>query len=116
MICPKYNAFRFWTNLFLATHSETNCSSLLSVAVISVAVVADVYSFESSAYIDALALLKASGMSLVKIEYIKGTRQLPWGIPDSTWIMLARLQLTNTLSVLLDRQLFINNIAGSVKK
>ena len=58
----------FRTNLLLATHSETNCSSLLSVAVISVAVVADVYYVESSAYIDTLALLKASGMSLVKIE------------------------------------------------
>ena len=50
----------FKTNLFLATHSETNCSSLLSVAVISVAVVANV------------ALLKACGMSLVKIEKRKG--------------------------------------------
>ena len=33
----------FRTNLFLAAHSETNCISL-SVAVISLAVVADVYS------------------------------------------------------------------------
>ena len=47
----------FRANVFLATHSETNCSSLLSVAVISVAVVADVYSVESSVYIDTLALL-----------------------------------------------------------
>jgi hypothetical protein len=38
------------TNLFLITHSETDCSSLLSVAVISLAVVADVYCVESSAY------------------------------------------------------------------
>ena len=45
------------TNLFLATHSETNCISLLSVAVISVAVVADVFSVESSPYIDTLDLL-----------------------------------------------------------
>ena len=58
----------FRTNAFLATNSETNCSSLLSVAVISVAVVADVYSAESSAYIDTPALLKAIGMSLAKIE------------------------------------------------
>ena len=43
-------------NLFLATHSETNCSSLLTVAVLPVAVVADVYN-ESSAYIETLALL-----------------------------------------------------------
>ena len=71
MIFPKCNAFSFeifWTNLFLATHSETNCSCLLSVAVISVTVVAEVYSVESSVYIDTLALLKASGLSLVKIE------------------------------------------------
>jgi hypothetical protein len=81
------------TNLFLATHSETNCCSLLSVAVISVAVVADEYSLESSVY----ALLKASGMSFVKIEKSKGPRQLPWGIPDSTWIMLERLPLKNTV-------------------
>jgi hypothetical protein len=56
--------------LFLAAHSETNCSSLWSVAVmwsvavISVIVVA-VYSLESFAYIDTWALLKVSGMSLV---------------------------------------------------
>ena len=38
----------FRTNIFLATHFETNCSFLLSIAVISVAVVAaDVYSVES---------------------------------------------------------------------
>jgi hypothetical protein len=42
----------FRINVFLATHSETNCSALLSVAVISLAVVADVYSVDSSAYID----------------------------------------------------------------
>ena len=56
----------FRANLFLATYSETNCTSLLSVAVISVAVVADVYSVESSAYIHTLALLKVSGMRLKK--------------------------------------------------
>ena len=38
-------------------HSETNCNSLFSVAVISVAVAADMYSVESSAYIDTMALL-----------------------------------------------------------
>ena len=62
----------FRTNVFLATHSETSCSSLLSVSVISLAVVADVYSVESSAYIDTLALFKASGMSLVQIEKVRG--------------------------------------------
>jgi hypothetical protein len=80
----------FRENLFLATISETNCSSLLSDAVISVAVVADVYSVESSAYIDTLVLLKASGMLLVKIERSKGPRQLPWGIPDFTLLLLER--------------------------
>ena len=84
----------FRTNLFLAIHSETNCSSLLSDAIISVTIVADVYSVESSAY---MALLKASGMSLVKIEKSKGPRELPWGFPDSTWIMLERLPLKNTI-------------------
>ena len=59
-------------NLFLATYSETNCSSLLSVAVISATVVADVYSVESSAYIDILALLKVRGMSLVKMKKARG--------------------------------------------
>ena len=85
------------TNLFLATHSETNCSSLLS-AVISVSVVADVYSVESSVYRNTLAIL----MLLVKIEKIKGPRQLLCGIPDSTWIILERLPLKNTLCVLCD--------------
>jgi hypothetical protein len=69
----------------------------LSFAVISVAVVADVYSVESSTYKDTLAVLKASGISLVKIEKSKGPKQLPWGIPDSTWIMLKRIPLKNTL-------------------
>ena len=104
MICTALLVFQiFRTNLFLATHSETSCSSLLSVAVISVAVVAGVYSVESSSYIDTLTLLKASGMLLIKIEKSNGPRQLPWGIPDSTWIMLERLPLNNTLCVLLDR-------------
>ena len=64
-------------NLFLATHSETNCSSLLSVAVISVAVVADVYGVESSTYIDTLTLLKASGMLFVKIETSRDLHSFP---------------------------------------
>ena len=78
-------------------------SILLSVAVISVAVVTDVYSVESSAYIDTLALLKVSGMSLVKIEKSKGPKQTPWGIPDSNWIIFETLPLKNTLWVLLDK-------------
>jgi hypothetical protein len=47
MICPKYI---FSGYLFLATHSKTNCSSLLIVAVISVAVVADMTQHYTSAY------------------------------------------------------------------
>jgi hypothetical protein len=54
--------------------------------VIVLAVVADVYN----------ALLSASGRSLVKIEKHKEPRQLTWGIPNSTWIMLERLPLKNT--------------------
>jgi hypothetical protein len=34
-------------------------------------------------------------MSSVKIEKSKGPRQLPCGIPDSSWIMLERLPLKN---------------------
>jgi hypothetical protein len=67
----------FRANLFLATHSETYCSSLLSVAVILVTVVADVYSVESSVYIDTLALLKVSGILLVKIEKARGLNRYP---------------------------------------
>ena len=94
MICPKYNWKYLGLTYSFATHSETNCSSLLSVAVISVAVVADVYSVESSAYIDTLAFLK------VKIEKSKGPKQLPWGIPDSNWIIFERLPLKNPLNPL----------------
>jgi hypothetical protein len=67
----------FGANLFLATDSETNCISLLSVAVISVAEVDDVYSVESSTYIDTLGLLKASGISLVKIEKARCLNSYP---------------------------------------
>jgi hypothetical protein len=76
---------------------------LFIFAVISIAVVADMYSAESSAYIDTLAFLEANGNSLVKIQKSNGPRQLPWGIPDSTWIMLERLPLKNTLCVLFER-------------
>ena len=72
---------------------------------VPLAEVADMHSVESSAYIDTLALLRASGRSLIKIEKSKGPRWLPWGMPDSTWIMLESLLLKNTLCVLLDRYL-----------
>jgi hypothetical protein len=75
----------------------------LSVAVISVAVVADVYSVESSAYIETLALLKVSGVSLVKHVKSKGPKQLPWGIPDSNSIIFDMLPFKITLCVLLDK-------------
>jgi hypothetical protein len=62
------------------------------------------YSVESSAYIDTLALLKVIGISLVKqMEKNKGPKQLSLGIPDSTWIMFERLPLKNTICVLLDK-------------
>ena len=67
----------FSTNFFLATHSETDCISL-SVAVISLAVVPDLYSVESSEYIDTQALLIASGRSLVNIgEKVRGLDSCP---------------------------------------
>jgi hypothetical protein len=62
-----------------------------------------VFSVELSAYTDTLDLLKASSMSLVNTEECKGPRQLPCGIPDSTWILLERPPLKNTFCVLLDR-------------
>jgi hypothetical protein len=54
-------------------------------------------------------------MSLVKILKSKGPEQLPWGIPDSNWIIFYRLPLKNTICVLLDKQLFVHIIAGGVK-
>jgi hypothetical protein len=48
---------------------------LLSIAVISVAVVADMYKVDSSAFIYTLALLKASGMTFVKIEKNVGRKE-----------------------------------------
>jgi hypothetical protein len=38
-------------------------------------------------------------MLLENIEKHKGPRQLPWGIPDSTWIMLERLPLKKLLRI-----------------
>ena len=68
----------FRNNSFLVIHYETYFSSFLRISVITLSVLADVYSVESSAYIDTLALLRASGRSLVKIDKVKGPRQLPW--------------------------------------
>ena len=63
-----------------ANHSENNCSSL-SVAVISVAVVDDVYSVESSAYIETLALLSQWHVISKNLKS-KGPKRLRWRIPD----------------------------------
>jgi hypothetical protein len=42
--------FIFQTSLLLATYSKTDCSSLLRVAVISVAAVADVYKYKHTGF------------------------------------------------------------------
>jgi hypothetical protein len=87
---------------------------LLSVAVISLTVVPDVYSVESSTFIATLALLKASSMSLVKIEKARGLDSCSGEfliVPGLCW----RLPLKNTLCVLFDRYLYIYNIVGGVK-
>ena len=70
-----YEIFR--TNLFLATHSETYCSSLLSVAVILLAVVADMYSVVIRIHRHTGFTQGQCDMPLVKIEKCKGPRQLP---------------------------------------
>jgi hypothetical protein len=36
-------------------------------------------------------------MSFVKMGKSKGPKQLPWGIPDSNWIIFERIPLKNTL-------------------
>ena len=84
MICTKYNAlsFRdvlemFRASLLLATHSKTDCNSLLRVSVTSLAVVAGAYIVESSAYMDTHALFNASGRSLIKIERVEGLESCP---------------------------------------
>ena len=58
----------FRASLLLATHHKTDCNSLLMVSVTSLAVVADAYMVETSAYMDTYALFNANGRSLVKIE------------------------------------------------
>lgn len=58
-------------------------AALLSVAVISLVVVAALYNVESSAYIDTQALLSASGRSLEKEKKSYGPRKLLWGITDN---------------------------------
>jgi hypothetical protein len=51
----------FTTSLWLVTHSKTDWSSMLRVSVSYFIVAANVYTVESSAYIDTQALFKVSG-------------------------------------------------------
>jgi hypothetical protein len=69
------------TSLLSETHLNTICNSLLSAEVISLTVGADIYSVESSAYIDIQAFLQTSGRSFVKIEKSGGPSEEPYGIP-----------------------------------
>jgi hypothetical protein len=84
----------FRTSLLLATHSKTDCNSLLRVSVTSLAVVADAYMIESSAYMDTHALFNASGRSLVKeIGKSRGPTELPCGTPHFTCLTLEKRPL-----------------------
>ena len=80
----------FRISLLLATHSKTDCNSLLRVSVTSLAVVIDAYLVDSSAYMDTHALFNASGRSLVIIEKSRGPRELPCGTPHTTFLTLDR--------------------------
>lgn len=81
----KLFVFEIFSNsLLLVTLSKTDWCSMLSVSVIYLTAVADVYAVESSAYIDTQALVKVSGRSFVKIENNNGLSWLPCGIPHST--------------------------------
>ena len=86
----------FRTSLLLATHSKTDCNSLLRVSVTSLAVVAGAYIVESSAYMDTHALFNASGWPLVKIEKSRGPRELPCGTSHFICLTLEKLPLKKT--------------------
>lgn len=73
----------------MVMHSKTDWSSMLRVSVIYFTVVADVYTVESSAYIDTQDLFKVSSRSLVKTENNNGPSQLACGTPNSTELALA---------------------------
>jgi hypothetical protein len=64
---------------------------------ISLAVVADMFMVESSAYMDTKALFNASGRSLVKIETRRGPIELSCGTPYFTCLTLEKLLLNKTL-------------------
>ena len=83
MICTKYNAFSFRDvqDQFISGHPFQNRLTLLRFLVTSLAVVADAYMFELSAYMDTHVLFNASGRSLVKIEKSRGPKELPCGTP-----------------------------------
>ena len=93
----------FYTSLLLVTHSKTDWSSMLSVLVVHFIVAADVYTVESSAYIDSQALFQVSGRSFVKTENNHVQRRLTCGTPHWTEFTWERLPLKKTLCVLLDR-------------
>ena len=76
---------------------------MLRASVIYFTVAADLYTVESSAYIDTQALVKVSGRSFVKIKNSNGPSRLPCGTPHSTELALERLSLKKTLCVLLAR-------------
>ena len=100
MICTKYNAlsFRDVQDQFITGHPfQIRLQLFVRVSVTSLAVVADAYMVESSAYMDTHALFNASGRSLVKIENSKGPRELPCGTPHFTCLTLEKLPLKKTL-------------------
>jgi hypothetical protein len=69
MICTKYNAlsFRDVQDQFITGHPFQNRPTLLRVSVTSLAVVADAYMVESSAYMATHVLFNASSRSFVFI-------------------------------------------------
>ena len=100
MICTKYNAlsFRDVQDQFITGHPFQNRLQLFVKGFMTLlAVVADAYMVESSAYVDTHALFNASGRSLVKIEKSREPRELPCGTPHFTCLTLENLPLKKTL-------------------
>ena len=85
----------FGTRLLLATHSKTDCNSLLKVSVTSLAVVADVYMVESTSFMDTHACFNYSCRSLVQIENSRGPGKLPCSTPHFTCLTLEKRPLSN---------------------
>ena len=97
MICTKYNAlsFRDVQDQFITGHPFQNRLQLFELT--SLAVVADAYMVESSAYMDTHALFNASGRSLIKIEKSRGPRELPCGTLHFRCLTLETLPLKKTI-------------------